>query len=215
MAEYNAGDMLELEEIPDEEEWVDCLLAEAKKNRRVTIEDIITATVDQTPNYDKQVRLVNSDVGGYTGGPPCSPSTGCTVGLNTDIYGVRKELVGELNSRLTSERRKKVLTVNSTVSVSSPNVADRPRQITDPIVRAPSTLALLLRRKVLVGSALESAQYLPGGLLEYILIREALIGRRTSRAPLRRAAPMPAARPRRSRTSPRWRGTFARQARGA
>ena len=63
MAEYNAGDMLELEEIPDEEEWVDCLLAEAKKNRRVTIEDIITATVDQTPNYDKQVRLVNSDVG--------------------------------------------------------------------------------------------------------------------------------------------------------
>jgi len=55
MPDYDAGDsMLEPERIPDEEEWVDTLLSEVKKNRRVTIDDIITATVDQPPNYDKQ-----------------------------------------------------------------------------------------------------------------------------------------------------------------
>eukprot|EP00959_Pyramimonas_sp_CCMP1952_P366137 7668559-Pyramimonas_sp.AAC.1 len=43
-----------------------------------------------------------------------------SVGLDTDIYGARKELVGELNYRVTRWFNK-VLMVNSTVSVSSPS----------------------------------------------------------------------------------------------
>eukprot|EP00959_Pyramimonas_sp_CCMP1952_P272236 5691966-Pyramimonas_sp.AAC.1 len=42
-------------------------------------------------------------------------------GLDADIYSVRKELVGELNSRVI-KRLNKVLTVHSTVSASTPTV---------------------------------------------------------------------------------------------
>eukprot|EP00959_Pyramimonas_sp_CCMP1952_P347722 7283845-Pyramimonas_sp.AAC.1 len=45
------------------------------------------------------------------------------LGLDTDIYGVRKELAGELNFRVTRWLNK-VLTAKFTVSVSSPTVRE-------------------------------------------------------------------------------------------